>query len=182
MSGAADRLLWAWLLRFSAVKVKWWQCAAALTALVLLVVGCAVCSAECSLVHGVPCAATESVSCCATECGVVCACAMHMQPSSGSELCVHAWLMSQISHRIVLATCLPNSRVPMHVLQVAKGVTTEQISGIFSPYGQVVDLNVMPPKKDGAMGALKACPDLAAHRLRQLNPRMPAGGSAAAEG
>lgn len=41
----------------------------------------------------------------------------------------------------------------LHVLlQVAHGVTSDQIRGIFSPYGEIVDLNVMQPKKDGAMG------------------------------
>lgn len=36
--------------------------------------------------------------------------------------------------------------------QVPKGVSLDQIRGIFSPYGEIADLNVMPPKKDGAMG------------------------------
>jgi hypothetical protein len=36
--------------------------------------------------------------------------------------------------------------------QVPKGVSLDQIRGIFAPYGEIADLNVMPPKKDGAMG------------------------------
>jgi hypothetical protein len=31
-------------------------------------------------------------------------------------------------------------------------VSLDQIRGIFAPYGEIADLNVMPPKKDGAMG------------------------------
>ncbi|KAF8067108.1 HNRNPA1 [Scenedesmus sp. PABB004] len=40
----------------------------------------------------------------------------------------------------------------LFVGQVAKGVSAEQIRGIFAPYGEILDLNVMPPKKDAGMG------------------------------
>lgn len=42
------------------------------------------------------------------------------------------------------------------LLQVARGVTAEQIRGIFAPYGEIQDLNVMQPKKDGSMGEQEA--------------------------
>jgi hypothetical protein len=40
--------------------------------------------------------------------------------------------------------------------QVPHGVSLEQIRGIFAPYGELADLNVMAPKKDGAMGEAAA--------------------------
>lgn len=52
--------------------------------------------------------------------------------------------------------------------QVAKGVTQDQIRGIFAPYGEIVDLNVMAPKKDGAMGAHASRQLLRRARSRQL--------------
>jgi hypothetical protein len=62
-------------------------------------------------------------------------------------------------------------------LQVPKGVSHDQIRGIFAPYGEIADLNVMPPKKDGAMGEPAAAAAVA-RACRQL--RVTIAGAAAA--
>jgi hypothetical protein len=36
--------------------------------------------------------------------------------------------------------------------QIPRGISQEQIRSICAPYGEIVDANVMPPKRDNAMG------------------------------
>lgn len=38
------------------------------------------------------------------------------------------------------------------VLQIPRGISQEQIRSICTPYGDIVDSNIMPPKRDNAMG------------------------------
>jgi hypothetical protein len=54
-------------------------------------------------------------------------------------------------HDTFVAACFCAVACCLHP-QVPAGVSLDQIRGIFAPYGEIADLNVMPPKKDGAMG------------------------------
>jgi hypothetical protein len=49
--------------------------------------------------------------------------------------------------------CLPP---PTTLLQVPMSITREQLGGLFSNYGTVTDVNIMTPKKPGAMGGYTA--------------------------
>lgn len=47
---------------------------------------------------------------------------------------------------------LPPLPAVLLLLQLPKGVTADQIRGLCASYGEIVDLNTMPPKRDNAMG------------------------------
>lgn len=56
--------------------------------------------------------------------------------------------------------CCPATSTPTpfpHVLQIPRAISQEQIRSICGPYGEIVDLNIMPPKRDNAMGEFCVC-------------------------
>jgi hypothetical protein len=48
--------------------------------------------------------------------------------------------------------CLSPPFPPHPAPQIPRGITAEQIRSIVAPYGDVLDLNLMPPKRETAMG------------------------------
>jgi hypothetical protein len=65
----------------------------------------------------------------------------------------------QLSTIRTLAYC-PATSTPTHfphVLQIPRAISQEQIRSICGPYGEIVDLNIMPPKRDNAMGEFCVC-------------------------